>query len=86
MLSIRIPSTFEIPAGCEGRSKPKRDGDYFVYDVTDEEYMFWAGLTPSVVEELTKSMRTGCFLDVLHSAMRRLRPENYTIEKPVQLD
>ncbi|MHB8566229.1 MAG: hypothetical protein ACYC7D_03560 [Nitrososphaerales archaeon] len=80
MLSIHIPSTYEIPKGCNGRSTPTKDDGYYSFQVTDEEYMFWNGLALAEREELTRAMREECFLDVLHAAMKKMRPNNYSVE------
>jgi hypothetical protein len=81
MLSIRIPSTFEISNECAGRSVPSKDTDgQYVFAASDEEYMFWCGLTAVEKDELITQIRSGCFSDVLLSAMKKMRPGNYAAD------
>ena len=78
MLTIRIPRRSQIPELCRDRSLPRvEDGSLYVYDVTDEEYMFWQGLETSERDNLVDSTSKLCFIDVLHDLMRYKRPNNY---------
>ncbi len=78
MLTIRIPSKFPILGACENRDLPRiENGSFYVFDVTDEEYMFWNGLETSEREKFVESSSRECFFEALHSFMRTSRPENY---------
>ena len=79
MLTISIASRFEIPKACGDRSTPRKEGDHYIFDATDEEYMFWSSLAPIEQEEIANSTFERCFFDVLHELMRKKRPNNYTI-------
>ena len=79
MLTVSIPSTFEIPKACRDRSIPRKEKDHYNFDVTDEEYMFWSSLSPVEQEEIAYSSFERCFFDSLHELMRKKRPNNYTI-------
>lgn len=77
MLNIKIPSTFAIMETCQGRSVPKIVESSYVFDATDEEYMFWTGLDTAEKDNFILSMSGRCFIDVLHELMRTKRPGNY---------
>jgi hypothetical protein len=77
MLNITIPAKFSILGTCGGRSVPKIVGSSYVFDATDEEYMFWNGLEASEKDNFILSTSGRCFLDVLHELMRTKRPGNY---------
>ena len=80
MLTISIPTKSKVPKECGGRSIPKAEGVNYIFDVTDEEYMFWNSLTPVEKDGLADSTASRCFFDVLHESMREKRPDNYTKE------
>lgn len=77
MLNIRIESSFPIPADCGGRNIPRVDGNFYLFTVSDEEYMFWQGLAPAEQRQFADSMSGRCFLDALVELMRKKRPMNY---------
>jgi hypothetical protein len=77
MLTIRVESKFQVPKFCDGRNSPKIEAGYYVFDATDEEYMFWNGLEALEKDRFLSSMPGRCFFDALHELMRTKRPENY---------
>ncbi|MDG6998304.1 MAG: hypothetical protein JRN15_04225 [Nitrososphaerota archaeon] len=77
MLNIKIESSFLIPANCVGRNIPRVDGNFYLFAVSDEEYMFWQGLAPAEQQQFADSMTGRCFVDALVKLMRKKRPMNY---------
>ena len=82
MLNIRVESKFSISKGCGGRNIPRVDGAFYVFSVTDEEYMFWQGLEAEEQRQFVDSMSGRCFHDTLVEFMRIKRPENYLEDRP----
>ena len=86
MLNIRIESRFPIPADCTGRNIPRVDGNFYLFTVSDEEYMFWQGLAPAEQQQFANSMPGRCFVDALVEFMRKKRRMNYSESTATGID
>ena len=77
MLNIGVESSFLISENCGARNIPRVDGDFYVFNASDEEYMFWQGLELTEQQQFVDSMAGRCFLDELVELMKKKRPMNY---------
>jgi hypothetical protein len=57
MASIRAKDDGAAPIVEKGRETPFKQGDYYVFDVTDDVARYWNKMAPARREELVKQSR-----------------------------
>ncbi|MDA4128937.1 MAG: hypothetical protein OK422_05745 [Thaumarchaeota archaeon] len=57
MASIRVKDDGSTPIVAKGRESPFKQGDFYVFEVTDEEAKYWNKLPPGRKDEIWKLSR-----------------------------
>lgn len=71
MPKILLPSRGSTtPMNCEGKKAPVARGSYFEFEISNEEYKFWKGITNEERETLRDEAFKRCFYDVLKEYMQ----------------
>ncbi len=57
MASIRVRDDGSAPIVAKGRESPFKQGEYYVFEVTDDEARYWNKLPPGRRDEILKQSR-----------------------------
>lgn len=57
MASIRVKDDGSVPTVAEGRERPFKQGDFYVFDVADDVARYWNKLDPGRREEIRKQAK-----------------------------
>ncbi len=66
MAKILLPSKGKIPPkDCEGRKHGVARGSYYEFEVSNEEFKYWKGISNEERDKLREEAYNRCFYDVL---------------------
>ncbi|MCS4537755.1 MAG: hypothetical protein HYY67_02695 [Thaumarchaeota archaeon] len=57
MASIRVKDDGSAPIVAKGREPPFKQGEYYVFEVTDDEAKYWNKLPPGRKDEIWRQSR-----------------------------
>ncbi len=57
MASIRVRDDGSLPIVAKGRESPFKQGEFYVFEVTDDEAKYWNKLPPGRKDEIWKQSR-----------------------------